>query len=56
MTKIIDNMLKKTFVLDKYDHTTKTIAFINGQFLIMVAIFIDVITSLRCGFEMGDNL
>ena len=33
---------------------TQTIAFINGQFLIM-AIY-DVITSLRRGFEMGDHL
>ena len=39
MTKIID-MLKKAFMLDKHDHTnTNYIALINGQFLIMVTIF-----------------
>ena len=40
MSKIIDIMFKKGFELAKYDHTnTNYIAFINGQFLIMVAIF-----------------
>ena len=39
MTKIIDIMLKKRSRWIKMTIPTQTIAFINGQFLIMVAIF-----------------
>ena len=39
MTKIVDIMLKKCSCWIDMTIPTQTIAFINGQFLIMVAIF-----------------
>ena len=57
MTKIIDIMFKKAYVLDKYDRT------ITNYNLYKQAVFFyygrhinDVITRLRRGFELGDHL
>ena len=56
MTKIIDIMLKKAFVLDKYDHTNTNHSFYKRAVSHYGRHIYDVITSLRRGFEMGDNL
>ena len=54
MTKIIDIMLKKAFVLDKYDHTNTNYSFWAVSYF--GRHIYDVITCLRRGFEMGDHL
>ena len=56
MTKIIDIMLKKAFVLDKYDHTNTNYGFYKRAVSYYGRHIYDVITSLRRGFEMGDHL
>ena len=56
MTKIIDIMLKKAFVLDKYDHTNTNYSFYYRAVSYFGRHIYDVITSLRRGFEMGDHL
>ena len=56
MTKIIDIMLKKAFVLDIYDHTNTNHSFYLGAVSHYGRHNYDVITSLRRGFEMGDRL
>ena len=56
MTKIIDIMLKKAFVLDKYDHTNTNYNFYLQAVSYYGRHIYDVITSLRRGFEMSDLL
>ena len=56
MAKIIDIMLKKAFVLDKYDHTNTSYSFYQQAISYYGRHIYDVITSLRRGFEMGDHL
>ena len=56
MTKIIDIMLKKAFVLVKYDHTNTNYSFYKWAVSYYGRHIYDVITSLRHGFEMGDHL
>ena len=56
MTKIIDIMFKKAFVLDKYDHTNTNHSFYQRAVSNYGRHIYDVITSLRRGFEIGDYL
>ena len=56
MTKIVNIMLKKAFVLDNYDHTNTNHSFYKRAVSHYGHHIYDVITSLRRGFEMGDHL
>ena len=56
MTKIFDVVLKKAFVLVKYDHTNTNYSFYQRKISYYGRHIDDVITSLRRGFEMGDDL